>query len=744
MGFPLSPSRRAAVAAIAGYLAVAVALTVAWFVLGARSAERTGLVRHIYPGPAVSGMPLRQDVATDVTLGFLDADPTLRRRFFAARWSGFWHVPEARTIRIYGAGDDALDVWLAGEHVISRRPPADMHAIGREVTLDAGAHRIEVHYVQRGGDYNLRLGWQPPGARPRGLAAHRLFRERPTPADVRLARQVRWLRWLVLWIWCAPLLVAGPLLFVRYRHVLQRCGPASELAPYRRGALRGAVLLAVAAVTVRALFARLPGLNPGSLWYDDLVYAAVIKTENLWSLVTAPLQVPPGLLIVWRAFYELFPDPDWSLQLLPFICGIAAIPAMAAAVRALTGDDGLAALAAGLTALNQFLAHYTVYVRQYAVEFLLTALFLLAAARLSRNPAAIDPRRFGRVALCGGLAAFFSITSVFISFPVVNLGAAYAACAWLRDRGRAGTLLWTAGAYNAAVFVAYLLLRNRSNPHSRDYFADGFMPIDSLAAMSGFLAEKGRYLLETSLPGWGAGWNLNPGTVSWPLPFLLLGLAWLLAQRSTRLVGMAILCFYAERVVASALWIYPLGMGRTDVFALPPAIVLFAAGIQAATAALPRPARFRLAVAAAVVAFALFRPVDAWYFDTDDVPLVEHLAARIGDDDALILSESGIFLTAFYGPWAVDSTVAADATYGVSVTLMRDGTLHLPRSGSQPRTVARFVRASLPPRVWYVAHNTQGWEDDIVAAIEDQGYSIQQVQDATNGRLYRGVREALH
>lgn len=743
MGFPLSPSRQALVVASAGYLAAGIALTVVLFVLGARSAERTGLVRHIYAGPAISGTPLRQDVATDVTLGFLDEDPTLRRRFFAARWHGFWYVPEARTIRLYGAGDDQLDVWLDGEHVISRWPPEEMHTIGREVTLDAGAHRIDVRYVQRAGDHNMRLEWQPPGARTRSLAAHRLFRVHPTPADVRLAQQVRWLRWLVLWIWCAPLLVVGPLLAIGCRRVLRRFSAAPVFAARWRAALRGAVLVAVAAVTVRALLARLPGLNPGSLWYDDLVYGAVIRTEDLWSLVTAPLQVPPGLLVVWRAFYELFPDPEWSLQLLPFLCGIAAIPVMAWVARALTGDDGLAAFAAGVTALNQFLAHYTVYVRQYAVEFLLTALFLLAAARLSPNPAEIDPRRFGRVALCGGLAAFFSATSVFISFPVVNIGAAYAVRGWFRDRRRATTMLGVAAAYNATVFVAYLLLRNRSNPHSRDYFADGFMPIDSLAAMSGFLAEKGRYLLETSLPGWGTGWNLNPGTVSWPLPFLLLGLAWLLSQRSTRLVGMAVLCFYAERIVASALWIYPLGMGRTDVFALPVAICLFAAGMQAATAALPRPARLRLAVAAAVVAFALLRPVDAWYFDTDDVPLVEHLAARIGDDDALILSESGIFLTAFYGPWALDSTAADDATYGVSVTLRRDGTLHLPRSGSQPRVVGRFVRASLPPRVWYVAHNTQGWEDDIVAAIEDQGYAVQQVRDTTYGRLYRGVREAL-
>ena len=233
------------------------------------------------------------------------------------------------------------------------------------------------------------------------------------------------------------------------------------------------------------------------------------------------------------------------------------------------------------------------------------------------------------------------------------------------------------------------------------------------------------------------------GTVSWPLPFLALGLVWLLTQRSTRFLGLVVGGFYAARVVASALWIYPLGMDRTDVFAFPVAIVLFAAGVHAATAALPRPARFRLAAAAAVVAFALARPVDAWYFDTDDTPLVDYMALRASEDDAVILSESAIFLTAYYGPWPVASTVADNATYGVRVTLIRDGTLHLPRSGSQPRTVGRFVHESLPDRVWYVAHNTKGWEDDVVAAIGDQGYAVHQVRGTQNGRLYRGVRQSL-
>ena len=183
-------------------------------------------------------------------------------------------------------------------------------------------------------------------------------------------------------------------------------------------------MLALVAVIVRAVVARLPGLDPASLWYDDLIIAATVRTD-FWSMLTVPLHVSPGLLVVWRGLYTLLPDPEWSLQLLPFVCSIAGIPLMALVVRELTRDNGLAVLAAAVTALNPLLARYSVFVHQYAVEFAMTALFLLAATRLySGRTSDLDPRRFVGVAFAAGLAPLFSVTSVFISFPLVS--AAYA------------------------------------------------------------------------------------------------------------------------------------------------------------------------------------------------------------------------------------------------------------------------------------------------------------------------------
>ena len=192
--------------------------------------------------------------------------------------------------------------------------------------------------------------------------------------------------------------------------------------------LRIGLWFLVAAVGIRAFLARLPGWNPEALWADDLVYGAIVRSEDVWNMLTAPIQVAPGLFLVWRWCLAAFADPEWSLQLLPFVCGIAAIPVMALVVGRLTQDNSLALLAASLTALNPLLAHYTVFVRQYTIEFLVTALFLLAAAGFLRDGDRIDPRRFRRVALAGGVLPFFAMTSVFASFPVVNLGASSGRC----------------------------------------------------------------------------------------------------------------------------------------------------------------------------------------------------------------------------------------------------------------------------------------------------------------------------
>ena len=498
-------------------------------------------------------------------------------------------------------------------------------------------------------------------------------------------------------------------------------------------------MLAGGAIVVRAAAARLPGLNPSSLWYDDLIYGSIIRSERFLDMVTAPIHVAPGPLVVWRWMYALFPDPEWSLQLLPFVCGIAAIPLMALVAWRLTGDTAMALVAGAVTSLVQLLAHYTVFVHQYTLEAVITALFLLAATRLVRDGMEVDARRFRRVALAGGIATFFSVPAVFVTFPVVNLGALYAVRTWIQRRQPVRSVLWSAAAYNGMVGAAWWLLRSRSNPGIRGRFAEGFMPVDSVAAAWTFLADQGGRLLMISLPGWTEGWSFNPGEASWTLPFVGLGLVWLLARRETRFFGLAVLGVYAARVVASALWIYPLGFGRPDIFSFPVAICLFVAGIHAVTAALPHARVARVAVASAVVAFALARPVEVAYWNTNGAPLVHHLTANAHEDDPVMLSGTGVNLAAFYGPWPVTTRPTDTNVQGTDVTVDRDRTLYLPRSVRDGEIAAKFLhQLRLPDRVWYLGHRLRS--DRVVAAMTDAGYAVRMVRASTDYRLFRGTR----
>ena len=263
------------------------------------------------------------------------------------------------------------------------------------------------------------------------------------------------------------------------------------------------------------------------------------------------------------------------------------------------------------------------------------------------------------------------------------------------------------------------------------------MPLASVDSAWDFLARNGRRMLELGLPSWGQGELTNPVTFSWPLPFLALGLVWLLARRPTRFLGLVVLGFYAAFVTASALQIYPLGTGRTDIFAFPLSICLFAVGLHLATQALPVRRLIRLAVAILVMAVAVTRPLHVEYFNVDDVHLVDHLSANLQPEDSLILSPTGAFLVAFYGHWPVTISETDQYSSGTMATIGRDRTHYLFRGPSEVPSVERFMAESRPERVWYVGFRTGGTEAQVVEAIEAQGCSAHAVRETQRGRLYR-------
>ena len=188
------------------YVTVTVVLTALFFVLNANLAEKTGLNRFVYPEINLAGVPLLADVSQDVTLDFLDNHPELPLRFFSIRWEGFWYVPEARAFNLHGAGDDRLDVWIDGELVIRRWPPADMHTEIRTVVLQAGVHELRVEYQQHGGTRDLRFEWFSNGGVVRPVTSARFFHEWPEAYAVQLTRSVDRLKLAALVLWSLPFL----------------------------------------------------------------------------------------------------------------------------------------------------------------------------------------------------------------------------------------------------------------------------------------------------------------------------------------------------------------------------------------------------------------------------------------------------------------------------------------------------------------------------------------------------------
>ncbi len=705
------------------------ALSVALLLLGGRSANQTGLKRFVYTQVGFRGTPRIADVTADISLNFLVDDPLLSNRDFSARWHGFWYLPEAVSIDLYGAGDDRLDVWLDGELVIQRNPPAEMHTIARTVALEPGVHEILIEYQQFGGSAALSVEWAPRDGPARAFAPSQLFPEQPTAERAQRAVRHAWLERLLFGSWIVAVFGGG---FLVARKSVAKKPVAWGPIPFRYHALglRATLVAGVAAIAIAAVSARIAGWNPESLWIDDIIYGVILRSD-VRSMLSVPIHIAPGLFLLWHWLYALLPDPEWSLQVLPFACGILSIPIMAVAARLLTRDDGLALLAAVVTASNRQLAHYTVFVHQYTFDFLVTALFLLAGAKLSRirsvdRAAAVRP-----IAASGALMSFFSVPSVFVSFPLVHLSALFAFRRRSRQRSQNIGLLVAVMAYDIAVLAAYLFMSNRTNEHIRATFSAGFMPFGSAAAFWEFLSVNGRRLLETSLP--------DVEHPFWPLPFVGLGLAWLLARRHTRLVALATVGAYAAFAVASGLHIYPLGTGRPDIFSFPLAILLFVGGVDLATVALPARRVVRMTASLTLAFLVVLFPLRVEYRAANGKRLVDQLAVLLQAEDGVILTGPSAALAGFYGPWTFTVSADAETDNGTRVTIDRERTLHLSgRVADSPEPADDVIGDFLSPRpdrVWVLYFHTPRTLD-ANGPLERFGYTLHEVDAVRHGTLY--------
>ena len=197
---------------LVAYLLLTLTCTATWLLLGQRLAEQSGLRRQVWLSSDFQGVPFISDVSPGAGLEFLDDDPRLPRRFFSARWLGYWYVPTDQSVTFRVDADDYVNIWIDGELVF----PRSIAAI-RVIALNAGIHELRIEYQQYAGPSHLALLVGSSGAYPRPLQTANLFPDQPEADILRLLAVRKWLLVTVCILWIVGALATIPFVLRRRR-----------------------------------------------------------------------------------------------------------------------------------------------------------------------------------------------------------------------------------------------------------------------------------------------------------------------------------------------------------------------------------------------------------------------------------------------------------------------------------------------------------------------------------------------
>lgn len=398
--------------------------------------------------------------------------------------------------------------------------------------------------------------------------------------------------------------------------------------------------MAVLGVTLLALVQRAPGLDPPSLYLDDAWVGALTRIESIGQLAALRSHHALGFLLLEWAARRLFHDPEWSLQIFPFVAGLLLIPLSARLVFKLTRNSGQAFLAAALIAVSPLLSSVSVRAKPFALDALATVALLLAATGCMQKPSLY------RLAGLGTLA----VAATLISFPALLTSAVLLALAfgwWFlngsaekRQRIRAAAGLF-ALAGSSLGLIWFFLMHQQANQGLLQFWRPGFLPLDSFSGAVRFLWSR---TVSTVLPAFPFGARAL-GLLS------AVGLVAALTRRELRWFGLFFIALAAGLVLASALNLYPLGDPRTSTFLAPVFIVLAALSPEVLRSG------SRAAAARTLLgwggALALMAGASRWesYPPCNDAALVNRLELRLRPEDGLLIYPHANWTLGYYGSW---------------------------------------------------------------------------------------------
>jgi hypothetical protein len=458
---------------------------------------------------------------------------------------------------------------------------------------------------------------------------------------------------------------------------------------------------------------RWPGLNPQTLWADDVWVGAMTRLP-LSTALSLPAPLPPGFVAMLTGMRALVADPEVSLQILPFVFGLIGPFVLALLVATVTGSRALGVVAICLGVLSPFLAHYSIFVKQYTLDFTMAAGLLLAGAFATRGRGLPLPW----LATLTLAATPFSIPSVFVGVPLVHIVAARQGWQARRDRRSVARAAGWVVAFDLLLAAIYMLvLAGRRNAALTATWRADFLPLSSIGDATAFLETNGIGMLATAVP---EGWT-------WVTALAVVGLLGLLARREWRPLGAVFASAYLAILAASGMGMYPIGSefrARPMLFSHALTLCLVVAGVDVLRRVLPRPAWIGTVLAAAAVAVAVWRPVPVAYFPLDHSALVQQLAIRAGSADAIVLNLPAAYLTGYYGPWPIDA-IRDPSPQGFAVILLRPKSLTLPRGAEEnnPASPAldEFLARERPGRAFFFS--SRRGIDAVQATFAARGYA---------------------
>ncbi|MBN1450927.1 MAG: hypothetical protein JW963_07930 [Anaerolineales bacterium] len=344
--------------------------------------------------------------------------------------------------------------------------------------------------------------------------------------------------------------------------------------------------------------------------------------------------------MVEKLFNVMFGDHEFVLRFFPFIAGITALGLFYLLLRHTTSGIGLWTGLA-LFATGSELIYYSSEMKQYSIDVAVATALLLLAMPLFGGWT--ERKNYIYLGLAGALTLWFSHPALFV-LAGIGIGLFIQALKQ-RDRYQMNSVLLLGVTWLANLGLLYLVsLRGLSqNTFLLEYWQENFVPAP-LWSDWGWLALVFSGLIRNQIGIFAPAWFV--------LVLAILGFIFLFRKNTT--YASVLLMIFVFVLIASGLWLYPLG-GRLSLFLAPLVIILISQAIDAMKNSCRLPYKLNLVFAVLVGGYLLYSPAVESLYNFINPKYFEHIRPSMAtlsenwkEGDALFVSNGAAPAFRFY------------------------------------------------------------------------------------------------